>query len=58
MLLVPDVLTAFDRILVFNEGRVVEDGTVGGLCRHRGSFEKMWQLQAEALSSDNLMKAA
>jgi ATP-binding cassette subfamily B protein len=51
-------LTAFDRILVVNEGRVVEDGTVGDLRRQGGLFEKMWQLQAEGLSSDDLMNAA
>jgi ATP-binding cassette subfamily B protein len=39
-------LTVFDRILVMNEGRVVEDGTMSDL-RHRGGpFERMWRMQA------------
>lgn len=45
-------LTAFDRILVMQDGRVVDDGTVVELRRRGGLFERMWRLQAEGLPSD------
>ncbi|CAO4136378.1 hypothetical protein OFEAOIEE_LOCUS4132 [Methylorubrum extorquens] len=51
-------LTAFDRILVVSEGRVVEDGTVRQLRQAGGLFEEMWRLQAEGLSDESAMDAA
>ncbi len=51
-------LAAFDRILVLDEGRVVEDGTVGELRRRGGLFDRMWRLQAEGLLGDDFMHAA
>ncbi|CAO4164192.1 ABC transporter ATP-binding protein [Methylorubrum extorquens] len=51
-------LTAFDRILVVSEGRIVEDGTVRQLRQAGGLFEEMWRLQAEGLSDESVMNAA
>jgi len=51
-------LAAFDRILVVNDGRIVEDGTVDDLRRQGGLFHRMWQLQANGLSTDDIKNAA
>ena len=51
-------LAAFDRILVVNDGRIVEDGTVDDLRRQGGLFHRMWHLQAHGLSSDDIKNAA
>ncbi|MBB2960964.1 ATP-binding cassette subfamily B protein [Methylobacterium sp. R2-1] len=51
-------LTAFDRILVVSDGRIVEDGTVRQLRQAGGLFEEMWRLQAEGLSDESVMDAA
>ena len=51
-------LTAFDRILVIDEGRIVEDGTIRELRQAGGLFEQMWQLQAEGLAGEPAMDAA
>ena len=45
-------LTSFDRILVIDQGRVVEDGTAAALRRAGGLFERMWRLQAEGLPAE------
>ncbi|KQP31455.1 ABC transporter ATP-binding protein [Methylobacterium sp. Leaf100] len=42
-------LTGFDRILVIDQGRVVEDGSPAALRGAGGVFARMWQLQAEGL---------
>jgi ATP-binding cassette subfamily B protein len=42
-------LLAFDRILVLDEGRIVEDGTVGELRARGGLFSELWRLQAEGV---------
>ena len=47
-------LTAFDRIVVMMNGRVVEDGTAETLRRQGGVFSRMWRLQAEGLSLDDV----
>jgi ATP-binding cassette subfamily B protein len=47
-------LTAFDRIVVMMNGRVVEDGTPDQLRRQGGLFNRMWRLQAEGLSLDEV----
>jgi ATP-binding cassette subfamily B protein len=44
-------LSAFDRILLVEGGRIVEDGTPGQLKRSNGTFERMWRLQASGLSA-------
>ena len=50
-------LTAFDRILVVSDGRIVEDGAVRQLRQAGGLFEEMWRLQAEGLSDESVMDA-
>jgi ATP-binding cassette subfamily B protein len=51
-------LTVFDRIIVMNEGRVVEDGTMSEL-RHRGGpFERMWRMQAGMTVLKDVSEAA
>ena len=51
-------LTAFDRILVMVGGRVVEDGTAAELRQQCGLFDRMWRLQAEGLSLDEIVDDA
>lgn len=38
-------LTTMDRILVFDQGRIVEDGTIDQLLRLNGQFAHLWRLQ-------------
>jgi ATP-binding cassette, subfamily B, bacterial len=42
-------LAAFDRILVVQQGRIVEEGSARELRRQGRLFEKMWRLQADGL---------
>jgi ATP-binding cassette, subfamily B, bacterial len=35
-----------DRILVFDKGRIVEEGSQEELVAKKGRFAKMWQMQA------------
>jgi len=42
-------VATFDRILVIEDGRVVEDGPPQRLLRERGAFQQLWALQAEGL---------
>jgi ATP-binding cassette subfamily B protein len=42
-------VVAFDRILVVEDGRVVEDGPPLTLLREGGAFRRLWALQAEGL---------
>jgi ATP-binding cassette subfamily B protein len=51
-------LTAFDRILVMMGGRNVEDGTATELRRQNGVFDRMWRLQAEGMSLDEIVEDA
>jgi ATP-binding cassette subfamily B protein len=51
-------LTAFDRIIVMMGGRVVEDGTAAELRRQNGVFDRMWRLQAEGMSLDEIVEDA
>jgi ATP-binding cassette subfamily B protein len=44
-------LAAFDRILVVDQGRIVEEGTPAELRRRGSLFAKMWRLQAEGLTT-------
>jgi ATP-binding cassette, subfamily B, bacterial len=48
-------LAAFDRIVVMRAGRIVEDGTATELRRRGGLFDRMWRLQAEGLSVDEVV---
>jgi ATP-binding cassette subfamily B protein len=40
-------LVVFDRVIVLNGGRIVEDGTMLELRRRGGLFDRMWRLQAD-----------
>ena len=42
-------LANMDRILVFDQGRLVEDGSVQELLQGEGHFAKLWQLQQHGL---------
>jgi len=46
-------LASFDRIIVLNEGRIVEDGHPAELRRKRGIFDTMWRLQTEGTPIDD-----
>ncbi len=46
-------LAGFDRIIVMQNGRVVEDGAPMDLRRRGGAFDRMWRLQAEGLDIDS-----
>ncbi|MER9844256.1 ABC transporter ATP-binding protein/permease [Mesorhizobium australicum] len=45
-------LSSFDRILVMDGGRVVEDGSAAELRAHGSLFARMWRLQAEGITLD------
>jgi ATP-binding cassette subfamily B protein len=46
-------VAAFDRIVVLQQGRIVEDGPPAELRRRHGPFERMWRLQG-----DNVVRLA
>jgi ATP-binding cassette subfamily B protein len=46
---------AFDRILVIENGRVVEDGPPMALLEKGGAFQRLWALQAEGLDLSDVM---
>lgn len=39
-------LSEMDRILVFDNGQIIEDGSHDALIRLKGHYAKMWQMQA------------
>jgi ATP-binding cassette subfamily B protein len=39
-------LLGLDRILVFNEGHIVEDGSHSELLAENGHYAKLWNMQA------------
>jgi ATP-binding cassette, subfamily B, bacterial len=43
-------LSAMDRIIVLDQGRIVEDGRPAELRRRGGPFESLWRMQAESLA--------
>jgi len=45
-------LFRMDRILVFNEGRVVEEGTHASLLSRNGHYAKLWNMQAGGFLGD------
>ncbi len=47
-------VAAFDRVIVMDTGRIVEDGPTKDLRRDGRLFERMWRLQAEGLQPDGL----
>ncbi|NNM73186.1 ABC transporter ATP-binding protein [Enterovirga aerilata] len=51
-------LASFDRVIVIQNGRIVEDGTPAELRRLNGVFQAMWRLQARGLSADEVVDEA
>jgi len=47
-------LSEMDRILVFDNGQIVEDGTHASLINANGHYTKMWQMQAGGFLLDEL----
>jgi ATP-binding cassette subfamily B protein len=47
-------LSSFDRVVVIQGGRIVEDGAPGELRKQSGPFARMWQLQAEGLALEEV----
>jgi ATP-binding cassette subfamily B protein len=45
-------LSAMDRIIVLDHGRIVEDGRPAELRRRGGPFEALWRMQAESLAAE------
>jgi ABC-type multidrug transport system fused ATPase/permease subunit len=45
-------LSAMDRIVVLDQGRIVEDGTPADLRRRGGLFEALWRMQADSFTLD------
>ncbi|MGQ9367220.1 ABC transporter ATP-binding protein [Azospirillum sp. ST 5-10] len=45
-------VSAFDRIVVLMEGRIVEDGPPSELRRRGGVFHALWRLQAEGFAAE------
>ena len=41
-----------DRILVFDQGRIVEDGTHAALLSKRGSYHRLWSMQSDGFLPD------
>ena len=48
-------LVEMDRILVFRDGRIIEDGAPGVLASGNGAFAEMWRLQAQGAGSELMM---
>jgi ATP-binding cassette, subfamily B, bacterial len=42
-------IAGFDRIVVLEDGRIVEDGAPDALLRNGGSFARLWQMQQDEL---------
>jgi ATP-binding cassette, subfamily B, bacterial len=51
-------LAALDRIIVLDNGRIVEDGSPGELLRIGGAFHHLWRLQAEGFVQEQERPAA
>lgn len=45
-------LSDMDRVLVFNKGHIVEDGSVQELIQSKGYFARMWQMQNHGFLPD------
>ncbi len=46
-------LSSMDRILVFSNGEIIEDGTHASLMEQRGHYAKMWEMQAGGFLPEN-----
>ncbi len=45
-------LTHMDRIIVFKQGKIVEDGDINTLLKHKQHFYKLWSLQQDGILPD------
>lgn len=45
-------LSEMDRLLVFNQGKIIEDGTHTQLLKINGHYSQLWQMQAGGFISD------
>jgi ATP-binding cassette, subfamily B, bacterial len=45
-------LLHMDRILVFHQGRIIEDGSVNELLRQNGHFARLWNMQVDGFLTD------
>lgn len=45
-------LSEMDRILVFDDGKIIEDGNHQQLLRANGHYAKMWEMQAGGFLPD------
>jgi ATP-binding cassette, subfamily B, bacterial len=51
-------VVSFDRILVVEDGRIVEDGPPLKLLKEGGAFQQLWALQAEGLEDPTIERAS
>jgi ATP-binding cassette subfamily B protein len=47
-------LAGMDRVLVFNAGRIVEDGTHADLLRVDGRYARLWRMQADGILPEHV----
>jgi ATP-binding cassette subfamily B protein len=45
-------ISHMDRILVFDQGKIVEDGTHGALLSENGHYARLWNMQAGGFLPD------
>lgn len=48
-------LASMDRILVFHQGSIVEDGSIQELLEHNGHFAALWKIQQEKVTPTDLL---
>lgn len=46
-------LADMDRILVFHQGKIIEEGTKNSLLEHNGHFAKLWAMQTDGFLPEN-----
>lgn len=46
-------LADMDRIIVFDKGRIIEDGTIADLLKKEGHFTKLWRMQKDGFLPDS-----
>ncbi|WP_445621747.1 hypothetical protein ACUN8C_08360 [Kushneria sp. Sum13] len=47
-------ISNFDRIVVMEQGRIIEDGSPGELRRQGGVFASMWRMQSDEFIAETL----
>jgi ATP-binding cassette subfamily B protein len=51
-------IARFDRVLVMQDGRIVEDGAPAELARRNGHFGRIWRMQTTAPASEGVRSIA